>query len=269
MLAATIGFLGAGQMAQALAAGFVRAGLAKPEQIIAFDPFPAAGKRFLEVIPGARLAADNRSVTREAATLFLAVKPQVAPQLFAELAEVDLTQTLAISILAGVTLSQLKQGLRSGRVIRVMPNTPCLIGAGASAFALGPEATPADAAACQSLLAAVGVARQVDEKLLDAVTGLSGSGPAFVFLMIEALSDGGVKAGLPRELSTLLAAQTVAGAAQLLLQTGEHPGVLKDRVASPGGTTIAGLAELEARGLRGALIAAVDLAARRSKELGQ
>ena len=149
-----------------------------------------------------------------------------------------------------------------------MPNTPCLVGKGASAFARGAGATAADGERVKQLLSAVGLAFELDEKLLDAVTGLSGSGPAFVYVMIEALSDGGVRTGLPRTIATQLAAQTVLGAAQMVLG-GEHPAVLKDRVASPGGTTIAGLQVLEDRGLRAALIAAVEAATERSKELGR
>jgi pyrroline-5-carboxylate reductase len=174
---------------------------------------------------------------------------------------------LFVSIAAGVTIARLSAGLGTDRVIRVMPNTPCLVGKGAAAFARGPSATPADGERVAKLLNAVGLAFELDEKLLDAVTGLSGSGPAFVYVVIEALSDGGVRMGLPRHVATQLAAQTVLGAAQMVLG-GEHPAVLKDRVASPGGTTIAGLQALEDRGLRAALIAAVEAATERSKELG-
>jgi pyrroline-5-carboxylate reductase len=168
-----------------------------------------------------------------------------------------------------VTLARLEAGLGSSRVIRVMPNTPCLVGSSAAAYSLGSAATKSDGELVEQFLHSVGIAVRVDEKLLDAVTGLSGSGPAFVYLMIEALSDGGVRAGLPRDIATQLAAQTVRGAAEMVLQTGQHPGVLKDQVASPGGTTIAGLQALEERGVRGALMAAVEAAARRSRELGQ
>lgn len=155
------------------------------------------------------------------------------------------------------------------RIIRVIPNTPALVGAGASAYALGTQATEADAATAQQLLGSVGLALRVSESLLDAVTGLSGSGPAYAFLMIEAMADGGVAAGLPREMAQQLAAQTLLGAAQMVLSTGQHPGVLKDAVCSPGGTTIEAIHELERSGVRGALISAVRVAADKSRRLGQ
>jgi pyrroline-5-carboxylate reductase len=175
-----------------------------------------------------------------------------------------------ISIAAGVPLARLEQGLpEKARVIRVMPNTPALIAAGASAYAPGKHATPEDADLAGRLLSAVGLALPVKESLLDAVTGLSGSGPAYVYQFIEALSDGGVATGLPREVATRLAAQTVLGAARMVLETGLHPGVLKDQVTSPGGTTIEGLHELEKGGMRGAVMNAVRAATERSRKLGQ
>jgi pyrroline-5-carboxylate reductase len=167
-------------------------------------------------------------------------------------------------------LAKLEAGLKEGaRVIRVMPNTPALLGASASAFALGKSARPEDAALAQKLLESVGLAVQLKESLLDAVTGLSGSGPAYIYLIIEALSDGGVAAGLPRDVATKLAAQTVLGSAKMVLETGMHPGALKDMVTSPGGTTIEGLHELEKGKLRGTLISAVRAATEKSKKLGQ
>jgi pyrroline-5-carboxylate reductase len=177
---------------------------------------------------------------------------------------------LIVSIAAGISLRQLADSLGSERrLVRVMPNMPCLVGASASGYAPGESATPEDVNLVDRLLNAVGRAFRLPEHLLDAVTGLSGSGPAFVYVMIEALSDGGVRMGLPREVATALAAQTVFGAAKMVLETGAHPAVLKDMVASPGGTTIAGLHALEQRGLRLALMDAVEAATRRSIELGK
>jgi pyrroline-5-carboxylate reductase len=264
-----IGFIGAGQMARAMAAGFVRAGLVQGSQVSASDPMLGSRDAFAAETTGAKVTGDNRQVAANSDILFLAVKPQqlssVLEGLKAELGK----RHLVISIAAGVRLSKLAQSLSSGiRLVRVMPNTPCLVGETASGYSLGEHATAADASLVERLLSAVGRAYQVDEKLLDAVTGLSGSGPAYVYLMIEALSDGGVRMGLPRDVATALAAQTVLGSAKMVLETGDHPAILKDRVASPGGTTIAGLQALEAGGLRAALIAAVEAATRRSIELG-
>ncbi|MCL5098074.1 MAG: pyrroline-5-carboxylate reductase, partial [Candidatus Omnitrophica bacterium] len=173
------------------------------------------------------------------------------------------------SIAAGVTLDQLAQQLEADvRLIRVMPNTPALVGAAASAFALGKSATAEDGRLARQLFSSVGIAFQVKEHMLDAVTGLSGSGPAYVYLMIEAMSDGGVASGLPRELATKLAAQAVFGGAKMVLETGLHPGVLKDMVTSPGGTTIEGLRQLEQGAVRGSLIMAVCAATEKSRQLG-
>ncbi|MBI3839090.1 MAG: pyrroline-5-carboxylate reductase [Planctomycetia bacterium] len=269
MLQQTIGFVGAGQMARALASGFVKAGLIEGHKIVAADPVPAALEAMRHAVPGARGLNDNASVAKAADVLFLATKPQQIATALAALRSVAGPDKLVISIAAGVTLSTLSASLGEARLVRVMPNTPCLIGQSASGYCLGPRTTEADGQLVARLLSAVGHAFAVDEKLLDAVTGLSGSGPAFVYVMIEALSDGGVRMGLPRDVATALAAQTVRGAAEMVLQTGEHPSVLKDRVASPGGTTIAGLQALETGGLRGTLMAAVEAATRRSIELGQ
>lgn len=255
-------------MAQALARGFVRAGRCSADQLVAFDPVPAAAEAFRQANPGATLVANNQEVVSQADLVWIAVKPQQVGSALGSLGGTSSSGPLFVSVAAGVTLPQLVAELRSERVIRVMPNTPCLVGQGASAFAAGPGASEQDCQRVEQLLQAVGWAVQVDEKLLDAVTGLSGSGPAFVYIMIEALSDAGVRVGLPRAIAQRLAAQTVAGAAQMVLTTGEHPAALKDKVASPGGTTIAGIAALEHHGLRGALIAAVEAATHRSHELG-
>ena len=200
--------------------------------------------------------------------IVLAVKPQGMATVLAELKPLVTPDHLIISIAAGISLATMADGLGPGRrLARVMSNTPALVGAGASAYCLGSEARPEDETLVRTFMEAVGTAYPIPETLMDAVTGLSGSGPAFVYAIIEALSDGGVKVGLPREIATALAAQTVVGAARMVLETGQHPGFLKDQVASPGGTTIAGLHALERGALRATLMDAVEAAARRSAEL--
>ena len=268
MLAQKIGFLGAGQMARALAAGFVGSGLVSARQVWASDPVPAALDALAAATPGVNRCASNAEVAAAADVLVLAVKPQQLVAVLDELKPAVHERHLILSIAAGVRLDTIAQRLPPAtRAVRVMPNTPCLVGQSASGYALGKHATPADGALVEQLLSAVGRAMLVDEKLLDAVTGLSGSGPAYIYLVIEALADGGVRMGLPRDVALMLAAQTVRGAAEMVLATGEHPAVLKDRVASPGGTTIAGLQALESGGLRGTLMAAVEAATLRSREL--
>jgi pyrroline-5-carboxylate reductase len=265
----TIGFLGAGKMATALARGFIRAGLATPKQVIASDVSEAARSAFAKET-GAETTASNPEVAKFAEVLILAVKPDQVGGALGELRDAISEKHLLISIAAGVTLGKLEAGLgAAARVIRVMPNTPALVGSSATGFALGKSATSADAEIATRFFSAVGVAFQVKESLLDAVTGLSGSGPAYVYLFIESLSDGGVAAGLPREVATKLAAQTVLGAAKMVLETGQHPGALKDMVTSPGGTTIEGLHELEKGRLRGTVMSAVRAATEKSKKLGQ
>lgn len=269
MLDQTIGFVGAGQMAQALARGLVQGGVTIAPRIVAHDPHEAARRQFLAELPGARCLDSNRDVATAADVVILAVKPQQLDAVLADLRPGVTEKTLWISIVAGATIDRLTRGLGAKRVVRVMPNTPCLVGSGASAYAYGPGVVPGDGMIVDEILSASGISLAVKEAWLDAVTGLSGSGPAFVYLVIEALADGGVLMGLSRSDALLLAAQTVRGAAEMVLKTGEHPAVLKDRVASPGGTTIAGLQRLETSAIRGALIAAVEAATNRSRELGQ
>lgn len=267
MIHARVGFLGAGQMATAFAQGLLRAGLVSPATIRASDPAEEARQRFARTL-GVETTSSNLDLVAWADTVVLAVKPQQMAEVLDELRGHIGPRHLVISVAAGVRLAVLAEALGPDtRLVRVMPNTPCLVGCGASAYCLGGKATPSDADQVAQLLAAVGIAYPVEERLIDAVTGLSGSGPAFAFVIIEALSDGGVRMGLPRPIATRLAAQTLRGAAEMVLSTGEHPAVLKDRVASPGGTTIAGLQALELGGLRAALIAAVEAATRRSIEL--
>lgn len=269
MSQARFGFVGAGRMATALAQGFIATRLAEPREIVASDPSTAQAAEFRQAT-GAEIVDGNLAVAKGAETIVLAVKPQHMAGVLSELQGDPASGKLIVSIAAGITLAQLQQGLgEKARIVRVMPNTPCLVCQGASAYSLGLRATARDGEVVQKMFEAVGQAHEVPEGLLDAVTGLSGSGPAFVFSIIEALSDGGVKMGLPRALATALAAQTIRGAAELLLTTGQHPGTLKDQVASPGGTTIAGLHALERGGLRAALIDAVEAATLRSRELGR
>ena len=264
-----IAMIGGGQMALALAEGFCRAGLLQPTDITVHDPVPAARERLAGRVPGIHFA-DNGAVAAAAARIvFLAVKPQQASAACREFAAALAADAVVVSIVAGLTLHNLAELAGTPRIIRVMPNTPCLVGRGVSVVCRTPEVPAGDLARVLELLAAVGRVHEADETLMDAVTGLSGSGPGFVALVVEALADGGVKAGLPRSLALALATETLSGTAALLEQTGEHPAQIKDRVSSPGGTTIAGLAVLEQRGVRGALIDAVVTAAARARELGK
>ncbi len=263
-----LGFLGAGRMATALAVGWKHAGLVKLGHCQAADPHAAARDSFHQTT-GFWVTEDNRALLRASQVVVLAVKPQQLRGVLADLRGDLGPEKLILSIVAGATLETLAQALGHQRVVRIMPNTPCQVGASASAFSCGEAATRADADTVSRLFSSVGKVFELRESLLDAVTGLSGSGPAFVCLVIEALADGGVRAGLPRDVAQTLAAQTVLGTAQMVLETGRHPGQLKDDVASPGGTTIAGLHALERAGVRGGLMDAVLAAAERARELGR
>jgi len=270
MLNQRIGLIGAGRMATALVQGFLRAGLVPPEKLSAADPSADARRAFTKAT-GVRGVDDNRAVVASADVLVLAVKPHDLPSVLDEVrgALDKVNRALVISIVAGARLATLADALGPGaRLARVMPNTPCLIGQGASGFCLGPDATHADRQLVERLFGAVGLAVEVDEGLLDAVTGLSGSGPAFAYLVIESLAEGGMRMGLARDVATRLAAQTLRGAAEMVLATGQQPTVLGDRVTSPGGTTLAGLRALESAGVPAALATAVEAATRRSIELG-
>ena len=219
---------------------------------------------------GSTVLASNLEATEQADIVVLSVKPQTMEHLLDEIAPAVDHRKLVISIAAGISIAAIARKLGAGvRIVRTMPNTPALVGAGATALARGAHATDADLEQARALFQAVGTTVVVEEQHLDAVTGLSGSGPAFLFLVIEALADGGVKVGLARPVAMALAAQTVLGSAKLVLETGEHPGRLKDQVTSPGGTAIAGVHALEQGGLRAALIDAVEAATRRSHELGE
>jgi pyrroline-5-carboxylate reductase len=268
-LGKSIAFLGAGNMAEALLKGLLRAHVAAPEEIICADRRTERGPELTHKY-GVRFTNDNLAATRESAIVVLSVKPQAMNKLLQEIKPALDQSKLVISIAAGVPIAAIERQVGHGvRIIRTMPNMPALVGAGATALSPGEHATEADLAQARALFEAVGMAVVVDEPLLDAVTGLSGSGPAYIFLIIEALADGGVKAGLARDQAQELAAQTVLGSAKLLIETGEHPGRLKDQVTSPGGTAIAGLHTLEAGGLRTTLMDAVESATQRSRELGK
>ncbi|MEX0610654.1 MAG: pyrroline-5-carboxylate reductase [Pirellulales bacterium] len=270
MLAIKVGFIGAGRMATALARGFVRSEIVPSQSILAGDPSAASRAAFAGDVPGATIGDDNAAVAANSDVVLLAVKPQQMNEALAEIHDVLRRDALVVSIAAGVTLDRLAAGLPDGqRIVRVMPNTPCLIGKGASAYSRGPHATTEDGQLVAKLLSSVGAAFDVPETLLDAVTGLSGSGPAFAYSMIEAMAEGGAAAGLPAKFAVELAARTVAGAAEMVLQTGDPPAVLRERVTSPGGTTQAGLAVLNERGFREAVVEAVSAATERSAELGR
>jgi len=263
-----IGFWGAGKMATALAQGFIRAGLTRPENVLASDFLEPARNSFRQQT-GAPVTASNAEVAATSEVIVLAVKPHQVVALLSGLNPPLGPDRLLISIAAGVSLHELESALPDGRrVLRVMPNTPALVGSSATGYAPGQSATPDDIELTQKLFSSVGIAFQVPENLLDAVTGLSGSGPAYAYLIIEALSDAGVAEGLPRDTATRLAAQTLLGASRMVLETGLHPAELKDMVTSPGGTTIEAVHQLELGGVRGALMNAVRASARRSRELG-
>lgn len=264
-----IGFIGAGNMAEALIRGLVRGGHISPERVLASAPRRDRLEE-LHAAYGIRVTADNREVARTAGLVVLSVKPQLVDKVLREIGDQLRPGTLVISIAAGVDTEAIEAAVADGvRVVRAMPNTPALVGAGATAISAGRHASEADLAAARAMFDAVGITVVLDESQLDAVTGLSGSGPAYIFLILEALADAGVKVGLSRRNAQRLAAQTVMGSAKLLLDTDEHPGRLKDMVTSPGGTAIAGLHTLEEGGLRTTLINAVETATKRARELGR
>jgi pyrroline-5-carboxylate reductase len=266
LAAIKLGFIGVGNMGGAIIKGLLTGGFVPRENLIYHDPDPARQAQMDEL--GVAAALDNPEVMH-APVVVLAVKPQVLPAVLASVKEFARPWHLIISIAAGVPLKVLEEGFPDSRVIRVMPNAPTFVRAGMAALAPGRGITPEDLALALDLFNSVGQAAVVEERLMDAVTGLSGSGPAFVAVFIEALADGGVKMGLPRSLALTLATQTVLGTARLCLEEQMHPALLKDLVTSPGGTTIAGLHALESSGFRGAVMDAVSAAAARSQELGK
>jgi pyrroline-5-carboxylate reductase len=264
-----LGFIGGGNMAEAMIRGLLKAQLLRPQEILASDVVPER-LAYLEQTFGIRTSQDNAEVAGKADIALFAVKPQIMAPVLDGLLDVITEHKVLISIAAGISTRFIAEKFPGKvRVIRVMPNTPALVLEGASALCAGADALPEDLELARRIFTAVGKVVVVEEVLMDAVTGLSGSGPAYIFLIIDALSDAGVKVGLSRKEAQLLAAQTVLGAARMVIETRKHPGELKDMVTSPGGTAIAGLHTLEAGGLRTTLINAVEAATRRSMELGR
>jgi pyrroline-5-carboxylate reductase len=263
----TLGFIGAGNMGEALLKGLLNTKAARPEQILVSARRPERVQELVRAY-GVR-GGENGDVARDSDVVVLCVKPQILDQVLRGISADVSREKLIVSIAAGVPIAAIERRMHPPmRIVRAMPNTPATVGAAATALALGEHATEADLATARTIFDSVGLTVLLEESQLDAVTGLSGSGPAYLFLIIEALADAGVKVGLSRRASMQLAAQTVLGSAKLLIESGQHPGMLKDGVTSPGGTAIAGLHTLEAGGLRRTLIDAVEAASARAEELG-
>ncbi|KAK4432077.1 Pyrroline-5-carboxylate reductase [Sesamum alatum] len=262
-----LGFIGAGKMAESIARGVVKSGVLPASRIRTAHRGTARRTAFESF--GVKVLDENSQVVQESDVVVFSVKPQVVKDVVQQLRPLLSEKQLLVSVAAGVKLKDLQEWAGHSRFIRVMPNTPAAIGVAASVISLGAAATKDDGELISKLFGAIGKVWTADEKLFDAITGLSGSGPAYIYLAIEALADGGVAAGLPRDLALGLASQTVLGAASMAATGGKHPGQLKDDVASPGGTTIAGIHELEKSGFRGILMNAVVAAAKRSRELSQ
>jgi pyrroline-5-carboxylate reductase len=269
LLQEKIGIIGAGKIGAAIARGVIGAGLATKENIMASDVSDALRQAIAAELR-VKTTADNRELCDFADIVILAVKPQIVEPVVKEIAKKLGKAKLLVSVAAGVPLARIETNLENGaRAVRVMPNIPCVVGAGAAGFAGGSHSTGADLEKVGAILNSFGIGLPVEEKYLDAVTGLSGSGPAYVFLFMEALADGGVQVGLSRDVALKLAMQTVYGAAKMALESAKHLGELKGEVTSPGGTTIAGLYAMEQKGFRGTVMDAVVSATKRSQELGK
>jgi pyrroline-5-carboxylate reductase len=263
-----IALIGAGNMAEAILSGLLHCGQLTPTHFIASDIVQARREDFTRTY-AVTTTSSNREAAEGAQVILLAVEPQVLDEVLSDIAPAVGPSQLVVSVAAGYPIARIARHLPgTRRIVRAMPNTPSTIREGVTALAYDATLSELDAATARALFEPVGKVVVVAERLMDVVTGLSGSGPAYVFVMIEALADGGVKMGLPRETAQLLAAQTAVGAARLVMESHEHPGVLKNREASPGGATIAGLHELERGRVRGTLISTVEAAANRSAELG-
>ena len=266
----TLAVLGAGNIGRAIIGGLLRGDDVPAAQITATRRSADGRARLADQLPGIEVTADNPSAVQGASVVIVSVKPQNAVELLAEIAPHVAPGTLVLSTLAGVTTAALAEALGQDLpVVRAMPNTPALVDEGATAIAPGAHADALHVALARAVFEAVGIVEEVPEHLMDAVTGLSGSGPAYVFMVIEALTDAGVRQGLPRTVARRLSMQTVLGAARLAIETGEHPAILRDQVTTPGGTTITAVAELEKQGLRSMFIDTVATATERSRQLGE
>ena len=263
-----IGFIGGGAMAEALIGGMLQSGLVEAKNVMVSD-VSEQRLALLHDTYGVGTDQNNRRIAEHSDVLLLAVKPHIIPHIFTDIAGYIANNTLVVSIAAGVTIAFVESHLPHNPVIRVMPNTPAAVRAGMSAVALGSKANASQGDMVMAMFSAVGQSVILGEELLDAVTGLSGSGPGYGFVFIDALADAGVRVGLPRKTAIILAAQSLLGAAKMVLETGEHPAVLRDGVTSPGGTTIAGIHMLEQGGVRAAVSNAVYAACARSKEMGK
>lgn len=262
-----IGFIGLGNMASAMIAGMLDKGIAKPEDVIGSDKFEGARNTAADRF-GIRVTEDNKAVTTECDVLILAVKPQMLSEVTAEIPDSIKEGTLVISIIAGRTLAQLEEAFgKPVKIVRCMPNTPAMVGAGCSGVCRNTLVTEEEMQQCLEILTSFGIAEEVPEKLMDAVVGVSGSSPAYVFMFIEAMADGAVKAGMPRAQAYRFAAQAVMGSAKLMLETGKHPGELKDMVCSPAGTTIEAVQVLEEMGFRSAVMDAVEACVEKSRNM--
>jgi len=271
----SVGFIGAGRMCQALSKGFSSAGLVKTEDMICSDISDEMLENMSRTV-GIRRTKNNKEVVSESNVIIIAVKPHLVKHVLSEATsclidnKISVDNKLFVSIAAGITIGQIEQWLPNGtHVIRVMPNTPALVQCAASVYSNGSHASNKDEQLVKQLFSCIGYCTTLPERYLDAVTGLSGSGPAYVFMAIESMADGGVKMGLPRDIALQLAAHTIMGAAKMILETGDHPGQLKDAVCSPGGTTIAAVHHLETSGFRAALIGAVETATKKSQDLAR
>ena len=267
-MCAKIGFVGAGKMATAMIEGLLSKGLYKKDEIIACSRTKKTADRVSKDL-GIEATTDASKVFSSADVIVIAVKPNQIKEILTTNIEANSTKKLLISIAAGIKIPTLESYVPDSRIVRVMPNVCCTVLESASSYTLGSMATKEDAQKVKEILEAIGIAFEVPEEKIDAVTGLSGSSPAYMFMVIDALADGGVLMGLPRDVALKLAAQTMLGSAKTVLETGKHPEELKDSVCSPGGTTIEGVKVLEECGMRGAFIAAVKASAEKSKQMGK